>query len=336
MKLVSIIIPIYNAEESIKGCLESIFAQDYQRFEVIAIDDGSTDGTPAVLDNCKQADDRVKVIRQANAGVSAARNRGIDASSGDYVTFVDCDDTLLPNHISNLVNSISDVDLAITSYLRYEDRKITSVTGRMANTSIPLDKTQLTALFRSGLLSPVWNKLFKKSILDGQSIRFDIRHGLGEDASFVFQYLLHSNKTICISRTASYRYIRSSSDTLSTKFVPNFQACIIEEFENCIRLYRSLPPLNNDIRPVLRDYLAAMIVSMDNLYIHEAEINGTDYRRLMKACKTEIKKWLKRHRKDIGFDAIIVCRAWCVTHGFHYVDYYIRVLVKTMLQKRNK
>ena len=114
MKLVSIIIPIYNAEESIKACLESIFAQDYQRFEVIAIDDGSTDGTPAVLDNCKQADGRVKVIRQMNAGVSAARNRGIDASSGDYVTFVDCDDTLLPNHISNLVNSISDVDLAIT------------------------------------------------------------------------------------------------------------------------------------------------------------------------------------------------------------------------------
>ena len=333
MKLVSIIIPIYNAEESIKACLESIFAQDYQRFEIIAIDDGSTDGTPAVLDNYKQADGRVKVIRQTNAGVSAARNRGIDASSGDYVTFVDCDDTLLPNHISNLVNSISDVDLAITSYLRCEDRRITSVTSRAVNTSIPLDKTLLPTLFRSGLLSPVWNKLFKKSILDGQSIRFDIRHGLGEDASFVFQYLLHSNKSICISGTASYKYVQSSGGTLSTKFVPNFQACIIEEFENFILLYRSLSPLNNEIRPVLRDYLAAMIVSMDNLYIHKAEMSGTDYRRLMKACKTEIEKWVKCYRKEIGFDAITIWRAWCVTHGLHYVDYYIRVLVKAMLQK---
>lgn len=333
MKLVSIIIPIYNAEESIKACLESIFAQDYQRFEVIAIDDGSTDGTPAVLDNCKQADGRVKVIRQMNAGVSAARNRGIDASSGDYVTFVDCDDTLLPNHISNLVNSISDVDLAITSYLRCEDRRMTSVTTHAVNTSIPLDKTLLTTLFRSGLLSPVWNKLFKKSILDGQSIRFDIRHGLGEDASFVFQYLLHSNKNICISGTASYKYAQSSGGTLSTKFVPNFQACIIEEFENFILLYRSLPPLNNEISPVLRDYLAALIVSMDNLYIHKAEMSGTDYRRLIKACKTEIEKWIKCYRKEIGFDAIIIWRAWCVTHGLHYVDYYIRVLVKAILQK---
>lgn len=333
MKLVSIIIPIYNAEESIKACLESIFAQDYQRFEVIAIDDGSTDGTPAVLDNCKQADGRVKVIRQMNAGVSAARNRGIDASSGDYVTFVDCDDTLLPNHISNLVNSISDVDLAITSYLRCEDRRMTSVTTHAVNTSIPLDKTLLTTLFRSGLLSPVWNKLFKKSILDGQSIRFDIRHGLGEDASFVFQYLLHSNKNICISGTASYKYAQSSGGTLSTKFVPNFQACIIEEFENFILLYRSLPPLNNEISPVLRDYLAALIVSMDNLYIHKAEMSGTDYRRLIKACKTEIEKWIKCYRKEIGFDVIIIWRAWCVTHGLHYVDYYIRVLVKAILQK---
>ena len=333
MKLVSIIIPIYNAEESIKACLESIFAQDYQRFEVIAIDDGSTDGTPAVLDNCKQADGRVKVIRQMDAGVSAARNRGIDASSGDYVTFVDCDDTLLPNHISNLVNSISDVDLAITSYLRCEDRRMTSVTTHAVNTSIPLDKTLLTTLFRSGLLSPVWNKLFKKSILDGQSIRFDIRHGLGEDASFVFQYLLHSNKNICISGTASYKYAQSSGGTLSTKFVPNFQACIIEEFENFILLYRSLPPLNNEISPVLRDYLAALIVSMDNLYIHKAEMSGTDYRRLIKACKTEIEKWVKCYRKEIGFDAIIIWRAWCVTHGLHYVDYYIRVLVKAILQK---
>ena len=333
MKLVSIIIPIYNAEESIKACLESIFAQDYQRFEVIAIDDGSTDGTPAVLDNCKQADGRVKVIRQMNAGVSAARNRGIDASSGDYVTFVDCDDTLLPNHISNLVNSISDVDLAITSYLRCEDRRMTSVTTHAVNTSIPLDKTLLTTLFRSGLLSPVWNKLFKKSILDGQSIRFDIRHGLGEDASFVFQYLLHSNKNICISGTASYKYAQSSGGTLSTKFVPNFQACIIEEFENFILLCRSLPPLNNEISPVLRDYLAALIVSMDNLYIHKAEMSGTDYRRLIKACKTEIEKWVKCYRKEIGFDAIIIWRAWCVTHGLHYVDYYIRVLVKAILQK---
>ena len=333
MKLVSIIIPIYNAEESIKACLESIFAQDYQRFEVIAIDDGSTDGTPAVLDNCKQADGRVKVIRQMNAGVSAARNRGIDASSGDYVTFVDCDDTLLPNHISNLVNSISDVDLAITSYLRCEDRRMTSVTTHAVSTSIPLDKTLLTTLFRSGLLSPVWNKLFKKSILDGQSIRFDIRHGLGEDASFVFQYLLHSNKNICISGTASYKYAQSSGGTLSTKFVPNFQACIIEEFENFILLYRSLPPLNNEISPVLRDYLAALIVSMDNLYIHKAEMSGTDYRRLIKACKTEIEKWVKCYRKEIGFDAIIIWRAWCVTHGLHYVDYYIRVLVKAILQK---
>lgn len=333
MKLVSIIIPIYNAEESIRDCLESIVVQDYQRLEVIAIDDGSTDSTPTILDNYKRADSRIKVIRQANAGVSAARNRGIDASSGDYVTFVDCDDVLLPNHIANLVSSIGDVDLAINSYLKCEDKRITSVTSRDVNKPISLNKTLLTTLFRSGLLSPVWNKLFKKSILDRQSIRFDIRHGLGEDASFVFQYLIHSNKKICISGTASYKYTQSSGGTLSTKFVPNFQACIMEEFENFILLYRSLPPLNNEIRPVLRDYLAAMIVSMDNLYIHKAEMTGTDYRRLMKACKTEIEKWVKCYRKEIGLDAIIIWRAWCVTHGLHYVDYYIRVLVKTVLQK---
>ena len=138
MKLVSIIIPIYNAEESIRDCLESIVVQDYQRLEVIAIDDGSTDSTPTILDNYKRADSRIKVIRQANAGVSAARNRGIDASSGDYVTFVDCDDVLLPNHIANLVSSIGDVDLAINSYLKCEDKRILASQAARSTNEFPL------------------------------------------------------------------------------------------------------------------------------------------------------------------------------------------------------
>ena len=95
--VISIIVPVYNVAPFLSRCLDSLVGQTYENLEIICVDDGSTDGSAAILDACAAKDSRIKVIHQENAGVSVARNRGLDAATGEFVTFVDADDWLEPD-----------------------------------------------------------------------------------------------------------------------------------------------------------------------------------------------------------------------------------------------
>lgn len=104
--MVSIIVPVYNKSQYLDNCLESITRQTYSDIEILLIDDGSTDGSEYICDQWSQRDPRIKVIHQKNAGVSAARNIGIDMARGKYITFVDADDALLVTAISTMVEGV--------------------------------------------------------------------------------------------------------------------------------------------------------------------------------------------------------------------------------------
>ena len=108
MPKVSVIIPVYQAEKYIKSCIDSILEQSFSDFELLLIDDGSTDQSGAICDNYAQMDKRVKVIHQKNAGVSAARNAGLEICCGEYVTFVDADDCIDRGFLEYAVNVVSD------------------------------------------------------------------------------------------------------------------------------------------------------------------------------------------------------------------------------------
>lgn len=114
-QLVSIIIPAYNAEDTICRCLQSIVAQTYHNIEIIIIDDGSTDSTSNLVRQLQKSNPRIKLFSQSNSGVSTARNLGIKKSNGLYITFVDADDTLLPEYIESLVSALINThsDIAI-------------------------------------------------------------------------------------------------------------------------------------------------------------------------------------------------------------------------------
>ena len=106
MKLVSIIIPVYNAEQYIRKCIDSVLSQTYSLVEIILIEDGSTDGSAAICDEYGRKDARVKIIHKLNEGVSVARNVGIEHATGDYVTFLDADDLMQKNCIANLIHAM--------------------------------------------------------------------------------------------------------------------------------------------------------------------------------------------------------------------------------------
>jgi glycosyltransferase involved in cell wall biosynthesis len=125
--LISVIIPCYNSEKSISGCVDSVLKQDYQHTEIILVDDGSTDNTNEILEKIKSSHpEKIKLIRQKNQGASAARNAGLKISSGDYIQFLDSDDTLMPEKISHqfsLLEKNNFPELIAASFFRYHKEK---------------------------------------------------------------------------------------------------------------------------------------------------------------------------------------------------------------------
>ena len=166
---ISIIVPVYNSEKYLCGCIDSILSQSFRDFELILVDDGSRDSSQRICDDYAQKDSRVKVIHKENGGVSSARNAGLSAVRGGYLCFLDSDDTLEPDALQLMYQSISNenVDLVIAGYNRY-DEDGTKIFG-MSNSAVELisHEAALEEMYtpRSGNYQGyLWNKLFRKSI----------------------------------------------------------------------------------------------------------------------------------------------------------------------------
>ena len=110
--LISVVIPVYNAEQFLPACLDSVLHQDYPSFEILVIDDGSTDGSAALIDRYAAREPRIVALHQRNAGVSAARNRGLTEARGEYIAFVDADDRVTPSYLSHLLSPQTDLSIA--------------------------------------------------------------------------------------------------------------------------------------------------------------------------------------------------------------------------------
>ena len=137
--LVSIIVPVYNAEKHISDCLDSLLSQVFKDFEIILVDDGSKDCSGEICDRYAGKDSRVTVIHKENAGVSSARNKGIEQARGKYLVFVDSDDTVQPEYIGTLYKEITreDEDLVICGYKICRSKSLVDVTKRSTPTTCP-------------------------------------------------------------------------------------------------------------------------------------------------------------------------------------------------------
>ncbi len=221
MPTVSVIVPVYNAEGVVSRGVESILTQSYQDFELILVDDGSTDNSGAICDNYAQQDGRVKVVHQENAGVSAARNAGLKVAQGEWVTFVDSDDIVLDGFLESLVAAVNReerIDLAYCGYAIVEGS--TSIMTYRSATYI--GKGQLHDVLSSTKLlyrcSP-WAKLFRRSVITDNGLQFDENLTISEDRLFIYQYLIHV-RGVAVTSTVGYLYGSFSPTSLKHKRVP--------------------------------------------------------------------------------------------------------------------
>lgn len=205
---ISVIVPVYKAESYLKRCVDSILQQAQADFEVILIDDGSPDSSGLMCDAYAQADPRVHVIHQPNAGVSAARNAGLQQAQGTWITFVDADDYLLPGFFDAVRQSPADLLLqGWKSFGDYDDYTEPLPLGliRTRREIDPFLARHLDTLF----MRTPWGKFFKKSLIG--PLRFDTHLIIGEDTSFFFAYL-QKIASLHVVNDSAYMYLLRFND----------------------------------------------------------------------------------------------------------------------------
>ncbi len=228
-KKVSVIVPAYNVEKYIGNALESLVGQTYRNIEIIVIDDGSFDGTAAVIDDFSEKDDRIISIHKENGGVSEARNCGLDRANGEFVFFLDGDDTAEPDAIEILVKAMemSGADLIGCQYSRWDEKGNRLEDYHFKSFDLKIDSEEARLKFiTEELLSynigfEIWDKLFKTDIIKACNVFFDKRCHMGEDLAFNIKYIFNCTKIYCVpDRCIRYRIRQGSAMTDNTNTLP--------------------------------------------------------------------------------------------------------------------
>lgn len=200
--MVSIIVPIYNAEKFIYRCLSSVKEQTYTEWEAILVDDGSTDNTAEIIYNIIRGDTRFKYLYKENGGVSSARNKGIECAKGRYVLFLDSDDELTTNCLENIVHWFEcyQVDIIQFSFITAKptDEVQNFCEKENVQKKIYLKDTAIKKMLeKNELKTVVWGGAFKKDVIE--ELRFDERIYLGEDCCFEFAAVVQSERLLYCS-----------------------------------------------------------------------------------------------------------------------------------------
>ena len=269
MKKVSIIVPVYNGEKSIKRCAESILNQDYPELELILVDDGSRDRSWEIMQALATADHRVKAIHQENGGVSSARNRALAEASGTYVQFADADDWLPMDATKLLVREMEaqSADLAVGDFYRVVDGNV-SEKGAIETSGV----LSLQQYADEMMLAPadlyygvLWNKLYRRDIIECYGIRMDENINYSEDMIFNLEYLLHvKNIAILKAPVYYYQYTKGSlvDQSLNLSSTIKMKKSVIGYYNEFFKKTFDAPAYQERL-PVIYGYLLA--VSHDSL-----------------------------------------------------------------------
>lgn len=199
---ISVIVPIYNAEKYLDRCFSTILGQTFTDFELILVDDGSTDGSGEICDRLAQSDARVRVIHKPNGGVSSARNVGIDKSRGKKIVFVDADDDIPINALESFIEYDEDLVISNMNIICEEPIKL-NIDNQIFQSSEYhelIEKYHNTTILRA-----VYGKLYYRDILINNNIRFDENIHWGEDRLFVLHVLKHC-RNVRLIPNVTYSY----------------------------------------------------------------------------------------------------------------------------------
>ena len=206
--MVSVIIPLYNVEKYIELCLSSFENQKYKDFEIVVINDGSTDNSVSIVeDYIGKSQMRIKLIHQKNSGVSAARNKGIDNSKGQYICFVDSDDMVVPSYLSDMTEILinRNIDMVICGVKSISEESSRSIYESDNNSIIEIDSHEALTRFLYRDINPgIWSLMINRKVIDRNNLRFAEGYRYSEDIEMIFKIIANSNR---IAQTKSKLYL---------------------------------------------------------------------------------------------------------------------------------
>lgn len=209
--LISVIVPIYNVENYLDRCVDSIINQTYKNLEIILVDDGSPDNCPKMCDDYAEKDSRVKVVHKKNGGLSDARNAGMEVATGEYVSFIDSDDYISLDFYETLLQTMidNDSDIVECSVVKfYENGKFDEYSDDLKVTSYDTVDALDGLISENPFKQHVWNKLYKSSVA------LDIPYAVGklnEDEFWTYQVFGKAKKVTRINKTMYYYFQRNGS-----------------------------------------------------------------------------------------------------------------------------
>ena len=224
MPAVSIIIPVYNAEHTLERCVDSVLNQEFEDFELLLVDDGSSDGSPALCDRYAGRDNRVRVIHRENGGVSAARNAAMELAAGEYLQFLDSDDWITPDATKLLLRSAREkrCDLVIADFYRVVGDRVSHKSGIEEDRVLSQEEfaacmMENPADFYYGV---IWNKLYRRDIIEAHRLRMDTAISWCEDFIFNLEYIRHARRFYAL-KAPIYYYVKTKGSLVSQsgKFV---------------------------------------------------------------------------------------------------------------------
>lgn len=285
MPRLTIIIPSYNAETFLPRCLDSIMSQDFDDFEVIVIDDGSTDGTAAILKRRKA--DNLRIISQANRGMATARNRGLDKATGEYVMFVDSDDRLCPNALATLVPQLQGEDI-----VGFGTKIFNEANGTYTDNPIAPSATMAGwDYFNLHRLKPtpvhfvcIWQRVYRRAFLEECGLRFVDGLRRAEDDLFTTMAFLHARRVKTIANSMYIYHVRPDSITRCSDPRLEADSRRVQQI-----LADTFLPMDGIDKRAICQVLASNYIN--RLAAHSDSLSPAEWRQFRQACVTP------RHRR---------------------------------------
>ncbi len=234
----SIIAPVYNVAPYLRECLDSVVAQTFSNWECVCVDDGSTDGSGAILDEYSAKDSRFKVLHKKNGGVSSARNVGLDAATGDWIAFLDADDVWAPwtlDYVAHAIDANGDIDLVRFGTVIFPENGH-APWGDMTEVPFSSEVEDVSKAISVGAATCFFaGKIYRRDVVDG--MRFE-NYTVGEDLLFLARCIVKAKKQVCI-KTCCYGYRQRRESASHTGSIERIQRdrlgyipAILQEFES--------------------------------------------------------------------------------------------------------
>lgn len=287
--MISIIVPVYNSEKTLKRCIESLIKQSYKNIEIIIVIDGSTDNSEHIAAKYAEDDLRIKLIVKDNEGVSEARNTGIKNSKGDYILFIDSDDYIENNMCEKLLDAVEkhSAQMAVCGYHHLFMGNDILKCPNAGACSLDEFSDEFLWLYGAGFLNMPWNKLFKRELIEEY---FDKSLSLGEDLLFNIAYMKNIERIAVLSDPLYYYIQNNSQDTLSTKKRS-------DKYDIAVKICRSVKCFYREIEKCEEQYKKADSVINTRLILEFLdEIEGLAYDKAM--SRGEKLRLIERYMND--------------------------------------